>query len=309
VLATVFFAATIAYVATPARRWLTRRGLPPWWAAAATTAGVFLAAAALLAPLVMFLYLRLGDLSTILSTLPAQFDIELLGFVYRVDRLVLLGTAERRLTAVGVDIASRLPVLTIKLTLFGFVVFALLLAGAEARSAVWTLVPPAYDDIAAAYAGRARRTLAGIYVVQGATALATFAVAVPLFALLGYRSPFVLAFLAGVLQFLPVVGPSLLFAAIAAGHLLAGDALHAAVIAVLGFVLVGWLPDAFLRPQLARASADLRPSLYFIGFVGGLFSLGPVGIIAGPLAVAMLVETGRLIVDHRAENGQPAVSS
>jgi len=36
-------------------------------------------------------------------------------------------------------------------------------------------------------------------------------------------------------------------------------------------------------------------SLYFIGFVGGLLSLGAIGIIVGPLVVALLVEAAGLV--------------
>jgi predicted PurR-regulated permease PerM len=60
---------------------------------------------------------------------------------------------------------------------------------------------------------------------------------------------------------------------------------------------VAWLPDVLIRPRLARETADLPGSLYFVGFVGGLLTLGPVGIIAGPLAVALVVE----MADHLSE--------
>jgi len=38
-------------------------------------------------------------------------------------------------------------------------------------------------------------------------------------------------------------------------------------------------------------------SLYFVGFLGGVFTVGPVGIIAGPLVLSILVATVELIAD------------
>jgi predicted PurR-regulated permease PerM len=37
-------------------------------------------------------------------------------------------------------------------------------------------------------------------------------------------------------------------------------------------------------------------SLYFVGFVGGVLTLGAIGIIAGPLIVAILVEVVELLI-------------
>ena len=74
--------------------------------------------------------------------------------------------------------------------------------------------------------------------------------------------------------------------------------MRAALVFVLGSLLVAWLPDVVIRPRLARETADLPGSLYFVGFVGGLLTLGPVGVIAGPLAVALVVEMAELLTDE-----------
>jgi predicted PurR-regulated permease PerM len=57
-----------------------------------------------------------------------------------------------------------------------------------------------------------------------------------------------------------------------------------------------------IRTRLARETADLPGSLYFVGFVGGLLTLGPIGVIAGPLAVALVVEMGNLLTDELNRN-------
>jgi predicted PurR-regulated permease PerM len=36
-------------------------------------------------------------------------------------------------------------------------------------------------------------------------------------------------------------------------------------------------------------------TLYFVGFVGGVLTIGPLGFVLGPLAVGLLVETVQLL--------------
>jgi predicted PurR-regulated permease PerM len=69
----------------------------------------------------------------------------------------------------------------------------------------------------------------------------------------------------------------------------------------LGLVLVGFLPDAVIRTKLAGRTADLPASLHFVGFVGGVLTLGLIGFIAGPLLVESLV---LLSEGHTAEHTQ-----
>jgi predicted PurR-regulated permease PerM len=135
-------------------------------------------------------------------------------------------------------------------------------------------------------------------------AFGTFRVAWGLFAALGYRGAFALAVVAGILQFVPVVGPSIVVGAIAAADFAGGDTVGATLVLVLGLVLVGFLPDAVIRPRLARYTTGMAASLYFVGFTGGVLSLGLVGFIAGPVVVALLLEAANLLATERAPEQQ-----
>jgi len=62
---------------------------------------------------------------------------------------------------------------------------------------------------------------------------------------------------------------------------------------------------AVIRTKLAGWTADLPVSLYFVGFVGSVLTLGLIGFIAGPLLVALLVESLVLLSEgHTAEHTQ-----
>lgn len=294
VLATVFFAITVAYVLTPVARWFRVRGLRPWWASAATSVVGVLGALVLTTPLVVMFVLRIGSLVGLIELIPDRnLVISAFGYTYLLSPGVVQPVATNYVRNIAVSVARAIPVLGIKLTLFGVVVFALLMAGERAKVTVLGVVPQNYHDIIEALAARARRTLTAIYVVQAGTAIGTFLIAIPVFVVLEYQFPFTLAALAGLLQFLPIVGPSILIILLAAVDIAVGNVTRAVLVLVVGGVLIAWLPDPIIRPRLARSTGHFPGSLYFIGFTGGLFSLGVIGVIAGPLAVALLMESTR----------------
>lgn len=295
VTGTVLLAATTAVVVFPVHRALRMAGVRPWIAAATTTIGVYLAALAATIPVAAFLFLRLDRAFAILADLPGTVSIDLLGTPVTIDLAGQLAGTETMLTRAAVRFAAGVPALAVKVVLFGVVLFGLLYGWRELRLALVDPVPARYHDIVAAYARRARETLNGIYVLQGATAIATTAIAVPVFWSLGYRSPIALAVIAGLLQFLPIVGPSLLIGGLGIAHLAADEWTRAAAILIVGIGAIAWFPDLIVRTRLAPATAQLPATLYFVGFVGGLLSLGAIGIVVGPLLVALLVETVLLL--------------
>jgi predicted PurR-regulated permease PerM len=295
VLQTVFFAITVAYVLYPVQRRLVRRGVRPYWASALVTGAAFGIVLVVVGTLALVLYNRRGSLFTLLRTVPSSVTVPLGEFSYTIDTTVVLTTARSALQSLAVDVATAAPVIALKLFLFAILLFALLVRPRSVGRAAFSVTPPAYHDVLVALDRRVRETLYGIYVLQAATAAGTFAVALLVFTALGYGASFTLAVVAGVLQFVPIVGPGVLVAALAAVDLVTGLQTRAVLVAILGSVLVGLVPDAVIRPRLASRAARLPTSLYFIGFTGGLLTVGAIGFIAGPLVVALLVEAVELL--------------
>jgi predicted PurR-regulated permease PerM len=295
VLATVFFAVTVAYLLAPVRTRLSDRGVSQWWASALATTAGFLGVVVVFTPLVVVLVLRFESLVAILEFVPDSVTLAVLGFEYTITLETALAVVVAQLSAIAGQFVTSAPVLLIKLTLFAFLVFALLVQGETTRRAVLSIVPPGYRETAKALDRTTRETLFAIYVLQAATALGTFLIAFPVFTLLGYEFPIALATVAAVLQFLPIVGPSVLLLGLGAYHLALGQLLQAALVVFVGGFFVAWLPDILIRPRLARETTNLPGSLYFVGFVGGLLSLGPIGVIAGPLVVALVIEVASLL--------------
>lgn len=295
VLPTVFFAITIAYILYPLRRRLVTSGTNGRVAALLSTVMAFLVGLLLALPLVGALYLRRAELFTFLRQLPNQLTVSVGEFSYSADIGSLLATARDasgRLAFAGIQ---ALPAVALKVFLFTLVVYALLRRPERVRRALLKPVPERHHDILWAFHERTRSILYAIYVLQAAVAFGTFVIGLAVFIVLGYDSAFALAVICGVLQFIPILGPSIVIAVLTGVQLIAGDVSGAIVILVVGLVVIGFLPDALIRPRLARLTTGMPGSLYFVGFTGGLLSVGVVGLVAGPVVVALLAEAVSLL--------------
>ena len=298
VLGTVFFAITVAYLLVPLRGELTDRGLDPRLASVVVTLAALVGVVVVVAPLVFITASRLSEVLATLSSLPATYEFELLGQSFTVTVAEVRTSVVSLVQGAGRRVLVSVPVLLVKFTLFVFLVYSLLQRSDALGESALAVVPPNYRRVAKAFNGRARNTLFGIYVLQAATALGTFLIALPVFVLLGYESVLTLSVVAAILQFIPILGPSVLLAIIAVFHLAADEFVRALLVLGVGGFFVAWLPDILIRPRLAERAANLSGGVYFIGFVGGLLSMGAIGVIAGPLVVALVVEAASLLSEE-----------
>ncbi|GGM41447.1 AI-2E family transporter [Haloarcula argentinensis] len=299
VLSTIFFAITVAYVLFPVSEWLGSHGLNKRLSAAVTTGIAFVSGTLIVVPLGAVLYLRRRDLFTFFQKLPPTVTIEFGEFAVPIEIDPTLIAARETLTAVAVDLAAESPVLALKAVLFAILVYAMLWQPQAPKKAVYRTIPASYHEVINRLHQRLRGTLYAIYVLQAATAFGTFVVAWVVFWLLGYQGAFALAVVAGILQFVPVVGPSVVVLTIAVADVINGNITGAILVTVFGLVLIGFLPDAVIRPKLARYTTGLPASLYFVGFTGGVLTLGVIGFIAGPVVIALLVELSSLLTSER----------
>jgi predicted PurR-regulated permease PerM len=291
---TVFFALTFVYVLYPWRSELVDRGLHPRIAAGVLTTVAFAGIVGLFVPVLLVVYQRRARILDFFQDAPEVIELSVAGFTYTYELAALVPVVRNTLSNIAVQVASAAPVLAMKVFLFVFLVYAVLYKPSGVRSLLFRTVPGDVQEELMAYHGRVRETLYGLYFVQAATGVLTFLIALPVFAMLGYGAFFSIAVVTGILQFIPVLGPSVVVVAVASVEAAAGEVPQAVLVLVIGLTLVGFLPDAVLRPRLAKYSAGMPASLYFVGFLGGVFTIGPIGIIAGPLALSLLEQTVEL---------------
>jgi predicted PurR-regulated permease PerM len=109
-----------------------------------------------------------------------------------------------------------------------------------------------------------------------------------LFAILGLRAPIFWGVCVAVLAFLPVLGPWLVWAPAAVGLMIGGEVGRGVTMLILGFVLVSGA-DNVLRPALVAGRSQLNGMLVFIALLGGIGAFGFLGLVLGPLIVALAV--------------------
>jgi len=111
----------------------------------------------------------------------------------------------------------------------------------------------------------------------------------------GVRSPALWGALGGIASIVPVVGSLLIWAPVAVGFLLMGAYGKAAVVAVWCFVVVG-SSDNILRSVVVGKQGKQHPVLVALAAIGGAYAFGILGILLGPLAVALAAALAKEIL-------------
>jgi predicted PurR-regulated permease PerM len=88
--------------------------------------------------------------------------------------------------------------------------------------------------------------------------------------------------------FIPVLGTPIVWVPAAVGLLLDGDTGRGVGLLIFGSTIVMNI-DNVLRPRLMSGRSKVHPVMILIGVLGGLKIFGFVGMLVGPLILALLV--------------------
>jgi predicted PurR-regulated permease PerM len=131
-----------------------------------------------------------------------------------------------------------------------------------------------------------------------ATALIQGMVGDALFVALGVPSPILWA-AAMASSFIPIAGAALVWVPVGIYCLATGSALRGLLVLLLGALIISSV-DNIVKPLIMRGRARMHLLLVFLGILGGLRVFGVLGLILGPLVLALLVELLQIL---RAELG------
>jgi len=107
------------------------------------------------------------------------------------------------------------------------------------------------------------------------------------FALLGLAAPVFWGVMMGFLALLPFVGTWIVWLPAAIWLIAAGEVAKGVTLAVLGGVVVSSI-DNVLRPAILAGRAQMNGLLMFIGLLGGVSVFGLLGLVLGPLVIAIV---------------------
>ncbi len=133
----------------------------------------------------------------------------------------------------------------------------------------------------------ALRSLIGYLRVQGVFALMVLVVSLIALRIFHFRYSGAIALAAGLMEMIPMIGSGLLYILMGIVYLLIGNTVQGVQILALTAVLQ--LLRRLLEPKLMSDSIGISPLMSLIGMFVGMRLGGIVGLIGGPVAMAVLV--------------------
>lgn len=164
---------------------------------------------------------------------------------------------------------------------------------------------PLPPDKAEALMGKMADTIRAVFqgvvlvaLIQGTLAGIAYAVA-------GAPSPMILALATTVLCVIPLLGAPVIYVPVGIALIAQGKPLAGALLLAFGFGVVSQI-DNILRPFVISAKVPLHPMAIFFSLLGGVLALGPVGIMAGPVLLTVLMAIQEIVRERRMQ-GQSAM--
>jgi predicted PurR-regulated permease PerM len=177
-----------------------------------------------------------------------------------------------------------------------FILFFAIRDGREAFGTLRQLIPMSSGDRARLFSHLASVTRAMVY-GTGVTAVVQGVLIGVGFAVVGLPSPIVFGVLAALLALVPMAGTPVVWVP-AVLVLALQERWYAALFLLIWGSLVATV-DNVLRPMLVSGRAQVGTLTVFIGVLGGVSAFGPIGVILGPLVLALIIALIRFALDER----------
>jgi len=122
------------------------------------------------------------------------------------------------------------------------------------------------------------------------------------FAVAGVKAPLFWGVMMGFFSFVPLVGSALIWVPISIGVMAGGHTVRGILLILFCTLIVGSV-DNVIRPWLISGRAEMGGLMVFIGVLGGIAAFGLLGVVLGPIIVAMLASLLEVYAPTRARAG------
>lgn len=215
----------------------------------------------------------------------AQFgatDFHLTGYLNE-HRTELLGSLRQPLT----NVVGQASVTFFTLTAALLTQYFMLKDGQHLRKSVVALagLPEARTlEILQRVAETVRAVFVGtvlVAIVQGAVIGVAYAWA-------GVPNALLLAVVSAILCVIPLLGAPVVYLPVGLALLAQGNVPGAIKVLLVGFLVVSQI-DNVLKPFFIGGRTNLHPMAIFFAIIGGVFLVGPIGVMAGPMALTIFL--------------------
>lgn len=195
----------------------------------------------------------------------------------------------------ALKILSMAPMIAIKVIILFLSIYLFLVFGADFYSSIRLKIPESAAYAFNLYEESLSDMLYAVFNVHIAVAVIVFLLSFPVFYILGYGHILFFAVLSTILALIPVFGPVILIAFLALYAVSISDWEGLLIIIIVAWPLLCAIPDWWLRPVLMGKRAKINGVLMFIAFFGGIAVMGILGFIMGPIFVALMIASYRII--------------
>jgi predicted PurR-regulated permease PerM len=133
-----------------------------------------------------------------------------------------------------------------------------------------------------------RRVSFAVIASAGVTAAVQALAAMAGFLIAGVPNPLFFALVTFFFAFVPAIGAAVVCLVAALLLLVTGHPYMAGFLAAWGLVVVG-LVDNLVKPLLIRRGLEIHGAIVFFSLIGGLATFGAIGLLVGPLLVALFL--------------------
>jgi len=183
-------------------------------------------------------------------------------------------------------IISSIAIFVISITIVLFSVFYFLDNGVEIKNTILDLLPIKVSYKKSVLV-KIEDTIKAIVVGNMSTAFLQGIAGGIIFFFLGIPSSLFWGFLIFIFSFVPAVGSSIIWIPAAAILVLKGNVAKSIILVAYSVVVLGSI-DNFLKPKLISDRINLSSFTIFIAVLGGLKLFGIIGLVFGPLILALL---------------------
>jgi predicted PurR-regulated permease PerM len=171
--------------------------------------------------------------------------------------------------------------------------YYLLIEGSEGTS--WLVeVIPLPDGQVREIVNNVRDVTRAMLFGTGITALYQGVIAFVGFWMFGVPSPVVWASLTGVASLLPGIGTALVWAPVGIVMMASGNVGKGLGVLAWGSLPIVFVADYIIRPRLVGTKMKMNDLLVFIAIFGGIEAFGILGLVLGPIAVAIFLSLIRI---------------